>query len=863
MNINGRDEHGNVEDDEAQEMTSVRQTKLGATSGTKEALLKSFHSSAVLGGSVRKAQAALTQNLSGSSASMAVATALRADRCPLESTNVREMFNILSGMTSGSDGALLDSDHPQQPVLVNTLACPPLKLSRAETDRVLRRREIGMRAMTEHIRLPVPPYRQQGLPRPKTRQNLVQGFAGARDEAQKKLARRKGPRNKMRGVIVVKNASQEFSSKVARLSEIQADPSATEEEKRSALQTTTTAMETVDIISPLNLSMRDNEGEGPRKGAKSDFLTELAAGLVQGDDEDTRSNLNNSNNVCTYDENHSSHLRFHPFLSFSPPLLPTCSDVNPALLVTAVDLSNCVHSPVNDMFAFNIETHAKHVVRTALSSALRTGRTRGLVRLELHIDDPCRVPRQKLETQESRDVGRTGVMSVQLRRERGDSHGDEICSRANPDVGEPYRTDSDTRFSVSDAAQVQHGPSFELIGVHVDEGGVLDLTQAVSSEWSSEVLRHRIRKRQFANSVLALGLIHVLETFSDEGVDRSETVLTVHGGGLAFSEKATSRICATDLMVTIQKTTGIAVVHCHGEDVSSISVVPDPPPFRAKREVGRAFSCGDCCWRGYCLKVQGNMMACIERYPAMECCHGESKTRMQWTLGNFPPGSSDRSASAEDEPHPRPEAEDSETMKKAKMTLLQVSKDTDNVFLALCALDGGSFDAYDNIYVRMGSKMIDIRNFHSALLVAGVGSAEITRLYGFGGFNFNAACLTATNKKMVRTFLAMKEEIGDLATTESALRLYYLTYLHAMSGCSSLDKMPEPMRSTEFMTPRWMFATRRYVAFHANTKTLAGFIPQDADIEQAFKRVSVFVCQWYWSRAAQMRYLIELPCNES
>ncbi len=53
-NISGLNDFGNVEDDEANEMTGVRETKMGAATGTFNSLKLSFNSSHVLSKGKRK-----------------------------------------------------------------------------------------------------------------------------------------------------------------------------------------------------------------------------------------------------------------------------------------------------------------------------------------------------------------------------------------------------------------------------------------------------------------------------------------------------------------------------------------------------------------------------------------------------------------------------------------------------------------------------------------------------------------------------------------------------------------------------------------------------------------------------------------
>ena len=150
--ITGSSTFGSVEEDEALEMTGVRGTKEGASSATLDALRTIFFSTSKLLRTRQKLYSECwelaeheetdEEIITGRSASgyEAQNRVLR-DRYKSETINVLGMYEIENGNQAESGHAFLGMTHRQSPVLVNILVHPPLRLSAADTDKMLNRRE--------------------------------------------------------------------------------------------------------------------------------------------------------------------------------------------------------------------------------------------------------------------------------------------------------------------------------------------------------------------------------------------------------------------------------------------------------------------------------------------------------------------------------------------------------------------------------------------------------------------------------------------------------------------------------------------------------------------------------------------------
>lgn len=148
------------------------------------------------------------------------------------------------------------------------------------------------------------------------------------------------------------------------------------------------AMKNADIVSPIKLQMRRPGLDAPLTADKSGMLDETVKLLsTQG--------------------SHTIRLAQHPDLPRSS------SDVVPILLV-AFDLMNALHVDVHWQFKISVEVHLLRLCNMYLNRQLQLGEEHGQRRMEIHVDDPRHVPRQKSELQASRDETRA----------RGGSSGD-------------------------------------------------------------------------------------------------------------------------------------------------------------------------------------------------------------------------------------------------------------------------------------------------------------------------------------------------------------------------------------------------------------------------------------------------------
>ncbi len=104
----------------------------------------------------------------------------------------------------------------------------------------------------------------------------------------------------------------------------------------------------------------------------------------------------------------------------------------------------------------------------------------------------------------------------------------------------------------------------------------------------------------------------------------------------------------------------------------------------------------------WCMRVQRKTVQDSEKWCVLiwrndwkSCKHGESETRMQYTMTRTLQKLGDEKA--------------------AQTTVLQVSKDSDNVCLALLGVLGEAMERAHNLIVKMGQKYFDIRRLRSAI----------------------------------------------------------------------------------------------------------------------------------------------------
>ena len=164
----------------------------------------------------------------------------------------------------------------------------------------------------------------------------------------------------------------------------------------------------IDVLSPQNLSMRDsNCAEGPRHAVKSDFFKTLNSLFP----------IRTARKGCIPETQVPQAFLSEPFyVDGAPPISrpPSLHGCKLARTICAIDLSNVMHYPVLDDFRGMIEFHAKYLCRTATRYALNMADTKNVTVLELHVDDPELVPRQKRNVQQQRDESLTSGSSANL-----------------------------------------------------------------------------------------------------------------------------------------------------------------------------------------------------------------------------------------------------------------------------------------------------------------------------------------------------------------------------------------------------------------------------------------------------------------
>ncbi len=421
--------------------------------------------------------------------------------------------------------------------------------------------------------------------------------------------------------------------------------------------------------------------------------------------------------------------------------------------------------------------HAEQLARVATDPILRLAEERGLVGLELHIDDPSLVPLQKCGVQENRDASRTAA----------------VC-----------------------------GPTDAAVAS-------LSFNDAIPVDWNASVLGVRSRKSSWANGLMGTLLVWCASRLSSLKLE--DVNVDFYGASLILSPSIRDKLLVPNSVTATMAPSGHCVVHDIDEDPSAL--------FQIR-------ACSRFVWslRAQRVEHQGASKWFVTLRDADEkrCEHGESETRMQYSLSSCL-----RRMTVE---------------QRARTTVVQISRDSDNVCLSLLGASLHHFGDPCNIFVRIGHKYHDIRKLLFAIEHHDLSPLAIARLYCYGGNDFNAACNVASNKAMVRTYCAFSKEIGALDTPQSCRALYYYTFCSVLAVGSSRN-MPLELSGLAAMTPAWCAAVQSYVMFHKKTTTASFLLPQDADIELAFRRASLFTIDSYWQGAAVTRRLVNLPLGES
>ena len=247
---------------------------------------------------------------------------------------------------------------------------------------------------------------------------------------------------------------------------------------------------------------------------------------------------------------------------------------------------------------------------------------------------------------------------------------------------------------------------------------------------------------------------------------------------------------------------GAALVYKYGENESEIS----PEFLTPKRST---------CWSLY-LVDYGDVDKIFVRIfhdVTRDCWHGEAETRMQFTLSK--------------------EMDDSSGSRNPEQTtVLQVSKDSDNVFFLMLPADGRGLSRARNVLVRAGYAYYYIKKM--VLAEASLTPMQVARLYALSGNYFQPACNVATNKSLVKVYWTMKENIGALDSENSCHALFYYTFASVLAG-GKINELPKDLDGLQEMSTQWKKELRRQAVFHKRTKTEAGLIPQERDLNLAHR----------------------------
>ncbi len=84
--------------------------------------------------------------------------------------------------------------------------------------------------------------------------------------------------------------------------------------------------------------------------------------------------------------------------------------------------------------------------------------------------------------------------------------------------------------------------------------------------------------------------------------------------------------------------------------------------------------------------------------------------------------------------------------KAAQTTVLQDSKDSDSVCLALLRVVGGAMERAHNVIVQMEHKPFCIKRLRSPIEIANIRPFSIAILYCLSGNDFNPACADAAEQ---------------------------------------------------------------------------------------------------------------------
>ena len=224
-------------------------------------------------------------------------------------------------------------------------------------------------------------------------------------------------------------------------------------------------------------------------------------------------------------------------------------------------------------------------------------------------------------------------------------------------------------------------------------------------------------------------------------------------------------------------------------------------------------------------------MARLKTLSSHNTCHGESETRMQFTLSNF---------------YAQPISGESRTV-------LQVSSDSDNIALTLLATGNNAFGKIGRLFVKIGHHYADILRLKELLELSDLQYLAVARLYCIARNDFNPGCCVASNIFLVKAYVRYSNWIGDLSSVESVQKLFYAAFLLNLGG--ERKKIPIDLLNDEMtlFSQDWRLLARKYVLFHAGTRNSSQIIPQDEDLHLVYLRACARNIEQYWKCADSMR----------
>ena len=234
-----------------------------------------------------------------------------------------------------------------------------------------------------------------------------------------------------------------------------------------------------------------------------------------------------------------------------------------------------------------------------------------------------------------------------------------------------------------------------------------------------------------------------------------ELEINFYGANILFSKKILIEgIKNFDEVVESTTDTGLALLHYASDDIERERLSAD----EEKTQRTKCCSMKLTSLSNQDGKDEDSRHVIVRHNVLKDCEHGKAETRMHYAMSQEIQKRSCK-------------------IPESKTTLLQISKDCENVSLALFAMAYGGFQGAQNIYVKVGNTFFDIRKLISAVNEAGMSPMAVGPLYALSGNDFQPAWAVASWEAMIRTYCSLSYEIGDLCTVLRVRKLYYYTFL--------------------------------------------------------------------------------------